>query len=451
MARPQNTILAGTAVVDITPPIGYRMSGYFYERLSTGAANPLYAKALVLRQGDQRLALVFCDLIGVPAEISSQARRQAAEKTGIPAAHILVAGTHSHTGPLYFGALRRHFHEQAMAKGGSDPQEQVDYAADLTAGIVRAVAEADAAARPARLEAGAAQQAGLAFNRRYHMNDGSVRFNPGPLNPDIVRPAGPTDPQVGIVLVRDAGDARPAAAVVNFAMHLDTTGGTLYAADYPYHIEQALRQALGERFTLLFGTGTCGDINHVDITKKERPKSDAIGRTLAATVQAALPGLKAVASPALAARSETVRVPLQRYTPEQLAKAREDIRKVGARQLAFLAEVETCRILSLELCGGDTMPLEVQAFRLGKDVAIVGLPGEFFVEFGLKIKKASPARITLVVGLAGGSVGYVPTPEAFKQGGYEPTPWRYSKLAPESGAICVGSAVRQLECVFGVS
>jgi hypothetical protein len=80
---------------------------------------------------------------------------------------------------------------------------------------------------------------------------------------------------------------------------------------------------------------------------------------------------------------------------------------------------------------------------------MVGLPGEFFVEFGLQIKKASPARITLVVGLANGSIGYVPTPEAFDQGGYEPTPWRYSRLAPEAGAVCVESARRQLKSLFG--
>jgi hypothetical protein len=267
MAQSREQVLAGTAVVDITPPVGYRMSGYFYERLSTGTANPLHAKALVLRQGRERIALVFCDLIGVPLEVSSQARRQAAEKTGIPAANILVAGTHSHTGPLYFGSLRRHFHEQALARSSSDPQEQVDYAADLTAKIVKAVAEADAAARPAQLAAGSAQQAGLSFNRRFHMKDGTVRFNPGPLNPDIVRPAGPIDPQVGIVLVRDAADARPAAAVVNFALHLDTTGGTLYAADYPFYIEQALREPLGERFTLLFGTRLICSISFADCVK----------------------------------------------------------------------------------------------------------------------------------------------------------------------------------------
>jgi hypothetical protein len=90
---------------------------------------------------------------------------------------------------------------------------------------------------------------------------------------------------------------------------------------------------------------------------------------------------------------------------------------------------------------------EVQVFRIG-DLAVVGLPGEFFVEYGLEIKKLSPARVTFVVGLANGCVGYVPTPEAFAQGGYEPTPWRYSRLAPEAGSACVESAGQQLASLF---
>jgi hypothetical protein len=93
---------------------------------------------------------------------------------------------------------------------------------------------------------------------------------------------------------------------------------------------------------------------------------------------------------------------------------------------------------------------EVQAIRIG-GIALVGLPGEFFVEFGLEIKKRSPAALfekTFVVGLANGSVGYVPTKEAFAQGGYEPTPWRFSRLAPEAGRMCVESAVNQLRNLF---
>jgi neutral ceramidase len=112
---------AGVAVADITPPLGYRMCGYFNERLSTGVLNPLHAKALVLRQGDTRAALVFCDLIGLSPDVSQRARRQVERETGIPAESILLAGTHSHTGPLYFDALRDYLHEKAVAKRGKDP------------------------------------------------------------------------------------------------------------------------------------------------------------------------------------------------------------------------------------------------------------------------------------------------------------------------------------------
>ena len=432
---------AGVAVTDITPPVGYRMSGYFYERLSTGTANPLHAKALVLRQGDERAALVFCDIIGISLDVSTRARKAAAEKTGIPAEHILIAGTHSHTGPLYWGALRRHLHDRAVAAHGSDPCEQVDYPAQLVAGIVKAVADANACARPVLLAAGTAEQQGLAFNRRFHMKDGTVRFNPGPLNPDIVRPAGPTDPQVGIVTLRDAAGGGPAAALVNFALHLDTTGGTLYAADYPFHAEQALRETLGGRFTLLFGTGTCGDVNHVDITKPERPRSETIGRTLAETVRAALPALKPVAAPALAVRREIVTAPLQRLTAEELAWARENIDKVGTAELPFLEQVRAYKILAVEMRGADAIPLEVQVFRLGPDVAVVGLPGEIFVELGLAIKRASPFATTLVIELCQDAPEYVPTKKAFGEGSYEVV---NSRVAPGGGERLVEAAARLL-------
>ena len=105
---------AGVAVADITPPTGYRMCGYFYERLSTGVHDPLHAKALYLHQDDQQAALVFCDLIGVPQTVTDQARAIATRKTGIPSTNILVVATHSHTGPLYFDALRTFLHERAV-------------------------------------------------------------------------------------------------------------------------------------------------------------------------------------------------------------------------------------------------------------------------------------------------------------------------------------------------
>lgn len=432
---------AGVATCDITPPAGYRMSGYFRERLSTGTANPLMAKALVLKQGDVRAAIVSCDLIGLSLDVSSRARSEASRKTGIPAENILLAATHTHTGPLYCGALRKRFHDSAVAKHGTDPCEAVDYPKELAAKLAQTIADAASALKPMSLAAGTCEQQGLSFNRRFHMKDGPVRFNPGVLNPNIVRAAGPIDPQVGVVMVRDAA-GKPRAALVNFALHLDTVGGTQYAADYPYFLEQGLREAWGDGFTLLFGTGTCGDINHVDVTKKERLKTDHIGRTLAETVKAA--DLTAIATPSLAVRREIVRAPLQAYDAEKKAWAREAIQKVGTRELSFLEQVEASKVLAIEMREGDTLPIEVQVFRLSKDVALVGLPGEVFVDLGLAIKQASPFATTLVVELCHDAPGYIPTQKAFKEGSYETV---NSRVAPGGGEMMAEAAVRLLKAL----
>ncbi|MBN2270596.1 MAG: hypothetical protein JXN61_08280, partial [Sedimentisphaerales bacterium] len=407
---------AGVAVIDITPPVGYRMSGYFSERLSTGMLNPLQAKAIVLRQGGESAAMVFCDIIGISPEVSGRARKAATEKTGIPSENILIAATHSHTGPLYFGALRKYFHDKAVAEDGDDPCERIDYSSQFVAKLVEVIIRADAAAKPVRLKAGTARQDGLSFNRRFHMKDGTVRFNPGVLNPDIVRAAGPIDPQVGIVSFLSVEEEKPIAALVNFALHLDTVGGTLYAADYPFYIERSLREKYGDEFVLLFGTGTCGDINHIDVTNKERLKTEHIGRTLGETVGSAAGKLKAVTEPLLKVRRQIVQVPLQKYGPGEIAWARESIKKVGTADLSFLEQVKAYKILAIELRGGDTIGLEVQVFRLSGDVAVVGLPGEVFVDLGLAIKRASPFATTLVIELCHDAPGYIPTEKGFAEG-----------------------------------
>jgi neutral ceramidase len=437
---------AGVAVADITPPVGYRMCGYFNERLSTGVLNPLHAKALVLRQGDTRAALVFCDIIGISADVSKRARRQAEQETGIRAENILLAGTHSHTGPLYFDALRDYLHEKAMAKQGKDPCEQRDYSADLVAGIVKAIREADTKVRPVQAQAGVTQQQGLSFNRRFHMKDGTVRFNPGVLNPDIVRAAGPIDPGVGIVFFRDVNGTDAFAGLANFALHLDTTGGTLYAADYPYFVEQNLREKFGKDFTLLFGTGTCGDINHIDVTTKDRLRSETIGATLGRTVAAGLAQSKTIDRPSLAVKRAVVNVPMQQFTAAEIEQAKKDMDKIGTSSLPFLDQVKAYKIMDVQSRGGSTIPLEVQAFRLSDEVVVVGLPGEVFVEIGLAIKKASPFPVTLVIELCQDDVAYVPTRKAFAEGSYETV---NSRIAPGGGEAMTDTAIRLLSELRG--
>lgn len=437
---------AGLVAVDVTPPVPFRMCGYFNERLSTGVHDPLHAKALVLRQGDQELAMVFCDLIGISAEISLRAREAAQKKTGIPKDNILIACTHTHTGPLFRCALRDYFHEQAVAKHGSDPYEKIDYPAFLAERFAEAVAEAHAALRPVVLAAGVAKETGLSFNRRFHMKDGSVVFNPGKLNPNIVRAAGPIDPDVDVVLVRDASDSRPLGSLTVFALHLDTMGGTEYGADYPYWLEQSLREEFGKGFLSLFGNGTCGDINHINfMSGHAQPGGGAetkrIGQALAARVKEEIPKLKPVQTPRLAVRTETVLAPLQKYSPDEIAWAKASMDKIGTSKLAFLDQVKAYKIMDLQSRKGDSLPIFVQAFRISDDVALVALPGEVFVELGLAIKRASPFPVTMVVELAHDTPDYVPTRKAFAEGSYETV---NSRVQPGGGEMAVDAAIRLL-------
>src|SRR6478609_5117891 len=108
----------GVAETDITPPVGYRMAGYFDERFSTGIHDPLKAKAIVFKQGNEKMALVFCDLVQVTLPISEQARDRAAQLCDIPKSNIAILATHSHTGPLFNDVRGTFFNDDAIAEFG---------------------------------------------------------------------------------------------------------------------------------------------------------------------------------------------------------------------------------------------------------------------------------------------------------------------------------------------
>jgi hypothetical protein len=438
----------GLATRDITPPIGYRMAGYFYERRATAVHDPLFAKAIVFRQGDQRFALVICDMCQTAAEVVERARAEAAGKTGIPADHICVASTHTHTGPEYFGPLAEHLHRlAAAANGGVDPAQPIDYPARLADRIAEAIVEADAAVAPADVRVTSARQEGLAFNRRYVMQDGSVAWNPGKQNPKIVRPAGPIDPQIQYLWVTRPGADTPAAVLTQFALHPDTVGGTEFSADYAYFLQQGLRAALGGDVLSIFAQGTSGNVNHVDVStdRKQSGFSEAerIGATLAEKGLASRPKATAPATqPSLAVATTRVELPLQQYSPDQVADARSLFAKIQERKLPFLVGVKATKIVKIYgRHHGRPITARLQAVRLSDDTAIVMLPSEVFCEFGLEIKRQSPFAHTLVVELANESFGYIPTEKAFAEGAYEPT---NSLIQPGGGERLTAAAIELL-------
>ncbi len=453
------SLMVGMAEAEITPPLGFPIAGYYHERLADGTRDPLKAKAVVFRDGDQSAALVVADLTGISRDLCVEVRRKAAAAIGIDEANLVIAATHSHTAPDY----TRHLYDFL----GEDPRDGEAYPAKLINGLVDAVKRASESVSAVDVTAGSAtQQTPVSFNRRFVMKDGSVRTWQAMSNPEVVRAAGPIDPEIGLLMFRASGQEKPLGVISSFALHLDTVGGKHWSADYPYYIEQRVRKLCGDDVISLFALGTCGDINHSDPNRKERNKTDFIGNSLADTVESKLPHLDRVVSPHLQVRTETVMLPLQTTTSQQLERARQLIpAAVAGEKVDFFDLVSAHKAVTLDqlrhkrsdsdspsVMGrrlsrtwdgvGDALPVEVTTVTLGADVALVFLPGEIFVDLGLAIKRGSPYRTTLVIELAGCvETMYVPTRTAYAGGGYEVI---NSAVEPGSGEMLVEVALKQL-------
>ena len=153
----------GVATTDITPGTDYPVSGYYSERLSTGTKDPLLAKAMVFRQGDLSAAFVVCDLIAIASDLSNEVRRRVERQTGIPGDHVIVAATHTHTGPDYGRELFCVTTGRPMPAGA---KERKPYVPQMIDGVTSAVVQAFEAARPVKLLAGTTlQQTPVAFHR----------------------------------------------------------------------------------------------------------------------------------------------------------------------------------------------------------------------------------------------------------------------------------------------
>jgi neutral ceramidase len=439
----------GAARSDITPPAGWRKAGSYDEAISTGVADPLYAKALVFEQGAQRAALVVCDLTGSSRPVCDRARAEVEKLIGIPATNISISATHTHGSPEFHGVLWDIWRQQAIARDGRDASAPFDYQAFLAERIVAAITNAWAARTAVRLETALPDQPGVAFNRRFHMKDGTVRFNPGKQNPDIVRPAGPTDTALPIVLFRDTRSGNPLATLSSFAMHVATFyDAAKFGADFPGVLQSELQRDFGDRFISVFGEGCAGDVNHIDVSSGDpqagNTEPQRIGTILAATVRDALRNPHKESEPSLGIRSAMVPAPILELFPGQVERARAVLANLISSRPAFMLQVEAYRILNIELLRqrhGDTLPMEVQAFRLGRDTAFVTLPHEVFVELGLAIRTNSPFAHTQVITIANDVDWYVPTLKASAEGSYEVTT---SAVRPGAGERLVEAALRLL-------
>lgn len=413
------------------------MGGNYYVRLNEGVHDDLYAKALVLEQDGVKAGMVALDVVNIPRPIVQAARAAIGGASSLNGAQVMISATHTHTGPEMGSRLR----------GVDAATEKLarDYYAALPGMIAQSIKLAEADLQPARVRAGLAREGGVSFIRRYYMKDGSVGWNPGRLNPNVGPPTGTIDPDLPVVLFESPAGA-PLAAYLNFACHLDTTGGLRYSADYAHTLAEDLAAVKGPGMLTMFTIGAAGNINHIDVNSPAPPPGESqsarIGTILAGDALKAMRHLTPVAPGPLQVASEMIKVPPASYETEDVPKAKQILAAFGKRNASpFLEQVKAFKVLELEALHGGPMEVEVQVITLGDQIAWVGLPGEMFVEHGKAIKAASPFPHTIIAALANGAIGYVPDRKAYPQGAYEVVS---ARVGPGGGEMMVDAAVKLL-------
>lgn len=425
---------AGFHITDITPPLGVHLAGHFVDRPANEIHDPITARALVLDDGNSRAALLGADLVGIPEQIAAEARDLITDQTGIPPEATMIWATHTHAGP-------------ELGDLGWSPQspQYNKLLPGMLAGAVVAAAH-NVCDITARFAIGTEDR--ISFNRRYRMRDGTVQTNPGVGNPAVAAVDGPIDPDVGVLLL-DC-DGRTAGALVNFACHLDVigSGNHSYSADFPYFMHEALGAVYGPDFCSIFANGACGNLNHINVFAARRQggfdHARLMGRTLAGEVLKADFLAEPIELAPISCASEQVELQLRQFSDEEIAQFRSDLDdpEFASSRVSSgnFARGRAERALAIVEAGISSQRVEVQVIRLG-ELALVAIPGEYFVEFGLQIKQCSPAGATFLIELANGSIGYIPTRAAFEGGAYEGSSARFDAAAGETLAA---AALRML-------
>ena len=425
----------GTAQLDITPGLGCHIVGYFNDRIADGIHDPLYAKAISISDGEREIALITLDTIDIPREIVAKAKNIIKERTGVSGECVLVSCTHTHTGGAAVTAL--------------GTPEEPGYAESLVPKIVDVFMVARSRRVPSEIAHASGDVHEEVHNRRWHMKDGTTVMNPGFLNPDAVGPAGPVDPQLGLLIARDPVTKVPQALYANLALHyVGSSEHTWISADYFGYFASAMQRIAGAEFLVAMANGTQGNINNLDFTKAARTsrhpyqQCERVANVIAAEAWRSWNLLRDEdfkEEGIVDARLEYVPFKSRRPDPKDL----ENARKVYAdKEHATFMEWLYARELVLLSEGPMDYDVPVHALRVN-DLGIAGLHGEVFVEFGLDLKGRSPFPQTMVVGLANGSTGYIATDQALDEGSYETRLCRHVRSPKGTGKLWADTAVAE--------
>ncbi len=430
---------AGAGTSNITPWLGVSINGNMHDHIATNVHDELHARCIVLDDSETRLALAVVDSCMVPRDVLDEAKRLASERTGIATSNMLVSATHTHSAPAATWVFQ----------SGPDPE----YKKFLARRIADGIGQAANNLTPARIAWGTATVPDQVFNRRWFMKPGTVltdpfggtndgvKMNPPVGSPDLLKPAGPTDPEVVFISVQHT-NGRPLALLANYSLHYcGGLGPGTISADYYGMFCDRIQQLLeADRqdppFLAAMANGTSGNINNVDFRGPDRSgrqppfgQMRVVANAAAEAVHRALEKVRYRDWVALKTAQTELTLGVRRPTGDEVERARTIVQKTGGK-LRAVEEVyagETLRMKDYPR----TVSLILQGLRIG-DVGVAAVPCEVFVEIGLQLKKESPFKPSFTVSLANGYNGYLPTIEHFQLGGYET--WRAQSSYLETNA-----------------
>ena len=430
---PKALLMAGAATSNITPDLGGEVVGGFLPYPCTNIHDELHARCLVLDDGKTKLALIVCDLLGLHRSVSVAARELIEKETGIPAANVVISGTHTHSAVNALGG---------PVRGYFSDLELTDYQKFVVRRIADGVRRAIYLLRPAEIAFGTVDVPEHVHIRRWFLQEGKmppnpfgkidkVKMNPGAGNPALVEPAGQPDPTVSFIALREPG-GRLISVYSAYSLHyVGGVNGADISADYYGMYCEALKRLQEGRsddspFVAMMANGTSGDANNINFRnpqprKKPYEQMRYVAEDVASKVNAALAKVTWQNSAPLAARYRELDVAWRKIDPELIAWAKETEantpRIQGKADLPFAYAGRVQRLAQ----ASPATKAPVQILRIG-DICIGTTPTETFAETGVEFRKRSPFAKSFMVELANGYYGYMPTPRHFELGGYETWP-----------------------------
>ncbi len=414
----------GFSRVDVTPPMGISVEGYFIDRYADGVLDNIEINTVAINKDQITVFLISMDNCEIRADILREFRVEISKQTNVPVDAIFIHTTHTHTGP----SIKK-----------SDDKLINEYKFFAIKKCVESCVSAIGDLKPAKMGYGVGVAPNIAFIRRFLMKDGSFMTNPGVNNPDIVAPVGQVDERVGVL--RFDRENAESVVVVNFANHPDTVGGCKISGDWPAFTRKYVEKAI-ENTKCIFFNGAEGDVNHVNVHPTKGDFNDLeedfdgcsrgygharhMGRVVAGAVMQVYDKVNYLDVDAVKYMQKYVNIPSNMPTKEELVLAHKynDLHKAGQdEKIPFDAMMLTTVVAEAERMvnlqnGPEYFALEIGAVRIG-NVAFVSIPGEPFNGVGTALKLADGYDLVIPCCLTNGAEGYFPMKDAYEQGGYE--------------------------------